>query len=79
MIVIVFLLLAWRLVHPSFVSLKPSCNAESSVPYEIKKGDTCWDIAESHNVSLEELLRANQDLTCEKLGVGQTVCLPKKN
>ena len=77
LLIALFLLLVWRFFGPS-LSFSSSCPDESEA-YRVAKGDTCWDIANSHNVSLEEFLRANQGLACERLRPGQKVCLPNKN
>ena len=53
------------------------CDEDRSVPREIVKGDTCWSIAEDSHISLEHLLEENEDLDCDKLAVGATVCVPK--
>ncbi|OTB01405.1 carbohydrate-binding module family 50 protein, partial [Hypoxylon sp. CI-4A] len=53
-----------------------TCQHDTSTPYKIKSGDTCWAIAEQYNVPLESLLNENQGLDCDRLGVGGTVCIP---
>ena len=45
--------------------------------YDIKQGDTCWAIAEGRGLSVEDLVRANDGLDCDRLTVGATVCVPK--
>lgn len=51
---------------------------EGSVMYTIQKGDTCWDVAQRHHLSLAELMKANDGLDCSRLKVGGTMCLPKE-
>jgi hypothetical protein len=52
-----------------------SCGDETT-PYEIKTGDTCWAIAEAKSVPLDVLLQNNEGLDCDKLAVGDTICVP---
>ncbi|KAI8625305.1 carbohydrate-binding module family 50 protein [Xylariaceae sp. FL1651] len=49
---------------------------DKGTPYEIKAGDTCWAIAEAKLVPLENLLRENEGLDCDKLIIGNTICVP---
>ena len=53
------------------------CDEDRSVSHEIVKGDTCWSIAEGGHVDLEHLLEENEDLDCDRLIIGSTVCVPK--
>ncbi|KAI1127769.1 carbohydrate-binding module family 50 protein [Nemania abortiva] len=50
--------------------------ADDTAPYKIKSGDTCWAIAEARSVSLDDLLANNEGLDCDKLAVGETICVP---
>lgn len=68
------ILLTWWLYRTPTEEL-PQCG-EQAVPYKIAKGDTCWAIAEAHKMSLEELLKANSGLDCDKLQIGRSICLP---
>jgi len=43
--------------------------------YQIKNGDTCWDISESLKMSLQQLESMNSDMDCEMLKVGQNICV----
>ena len=45
---------------------------------QVAKGDTCWEIAEEYGVGVEELLglQGNQGVECERLRVGQGICVP---
>ncbi|KAI0118750.1 carbohydrate-binding module family 50 protein [Nemania sp. FL0031] len=52
-----------------------SC-ADDAMPYKIRAGDTCWAIAEARSVSLDDLLAKNEGLDCDKLDVGETICVP---
>ncbi|KAI1171052.1 carbohydrate-binding module family 50 protein [Nemania sp. FL0916] len=53
-----------------------NCGADTT-PYQIRAGDTCWAIAERKSVSLDDVLRNNEGLDCDKLAVEETICLPK--
>ncbi|KAF2972544.1 hypothetical protein GQX73_g949 [Xylaria multiplex] len=52
-----------------------SCD-DGMTPYKIKAGDTCWALAEANSVSLDTLLKNNEGLDCDKLSVGETICVP---
>ncbi|KAJ8120284.1 hypothetical protein ONZ43_g2966 [Nemania bipapillata] len=49
---------------------------EDTTPYTIKSGDTCWAIAEARSLSLDTLLEKNEGLDCDKLSVGEIICVP---
>lgn len=71
------MLLTWWLYRTPSEEL-PQCGAQA-VPYKIRKGDTCWAIAEEHKVSVEDLAKANAGLSCDRLQVGTSICLPSVN
>ncbi|KAI0408568.1 carbohydrate-binding module family 50 protein [Xylaria palmicola] len=52
-----------------------SCGDDASA-YEVRAGDTCWAIAEAKSVSVDALLESNEGLDCDKLSIGETVCVP---
>jgi hypothetical protein len=43
---------------------------------QIRNGDTCWKIAGETAEGMERLRRVNEWLNCERLGVGDYVCVP---
>ncbi|ETS87054.1 hypothetical protein PFICI_00882 [Pestalotiopsis fici W106-1] len=47
------------------------------VPYTIHHGDTCWDIANARDSSVETLLGLNTNLDCDRLQVGKSICVPE--
>ncbi|KAI2642843.1 carbohydrate-binding module family 50 protein [Xylaria nigripes] len=52
-----------------------SCS-ENTTPYTIRAGDTCWAITDANSVSLDDLLGSNEGLDCDKLAVGEVICVP---
>lgn len=50
---------------------------DGAVVYEIRAGDTCWDIAEARAVSVDKLLEGNEGLDCDGLVVGEVICVPE--
>ncbi|KIJ53805.1 carbohydrate-binding module family 50 protein [Sphaerobolus stellatus SS14] len=57
-----------------------SCMGSPDItPYTIVKGDTCWDIAQSHGIKLGDLKNEtiNPGLNCDNLRSGDMLCLPK--
>ncbi|KAH9887439.1 hypothetical protein F4778DRAFT_786285 [Xylariomycetidae sp. FL2044] len=69
------LLVFWIITRRSSKEVPVTC-PEHTLPYTIRSGDTCWAIAEGQGLSVEELLHQNQGLDCDKLRVGDTLCLP---
>src|SRR5699024_1388165 len=51
------------------------CPAGSN-PYTIRAGDTFFMLAKSHNVSVDELLKANPGVDPDRLFIGQNICIP---
>ncbi|KAK5996583.1 hypothetical protein PT974_01920 [Cladobotryum mycophilum] len=43
----------------------------------VQQGDTCWDVAEKKDISVEDLVSLNTWLNCDKLIVGSILCLPE--
>jgi LysM repeat protein len=52
-----------------------SCS-DTATPVKIRPGDTCWAIAEERSIPLSDLLSENEALDCDKLSVGDTICVP---
>ncbi|KAI3550736.1 LysM domain-containing protein [Colletotrichum abscissum] len=53
----------------------PQCGG-LAVPYKIEIGNTCWAIAEGQKMTIEDLLKANEGLDCDKLIPGSFICMP---
>jgi hypothetical protein len=84
LLVFVFLLVVFRVVNGSFWGAANHGDtqvldcSEGSRQVQIKKGDTCWKIAEGHRLGVEELLgmEGNGKVDCDRLRIGQGICVP---
>lgn len=76
LIIAVVLLLVWRLVLSPGLSTRES-DCSHAQAYTVQLGDSCWDVARAHNISLDDLRVLNPKLQCEPLIPGSTICLPK--
>jgi LysM repeat protein len=47
--------------------------------YQVARGDTLWKIANDHNLSVPEMVRANPGIEPNRLRVGQTIQIPAKS
>lgn len=48
---------------------------DEEIPYTVKNGDTCWDIAINHGMTLDELVSANPNINPNALMVGDELSL----
>jgi len=73
------LLLMWWVGRPWGESNPPPprvvCGGHSSAVI-VKTGDTCWSISETYGISLDVLKRENSRIDCDRLQVGQALCVP---
>lgn len=70
------LVLTWWLYRTSDGNeVAPECG-QQAVPYKIEQGNTCWAIATGQKISIEDLIKANEGLNCDKLQVGSFICVP---
>jgi hypothetical protein len=89
LLVFVFLLVVFNVINGGFWGGSNTTRAdhgdkqvldchEGSHPVQIEKGDTCWKIAESHSVDIDELLKlhGNEGVDCDMLRIGQGICVP---
>jgi hypothetical protein len=84
LLVLVFLLLMFRFLGGAGGAQadrgRPQVQCvEGTVAVHIAEGQTCWEIAEAHGVGVEELLqlKGNEGLDCDKLAIGQGICVPE--
>lgn len=72
-----FLVLIWFLGRSSGEHSAPAVQCPlGSAPYSIRRGDTCWALAKSHEITLDELISLNDGIECQNLSVGKSICLP---
>ncbi|KAF2183208.1 carbohydrate-binding module family 50 protein [Zopfia rhizophila CBS 207.26] len=81
LLVLVFMLLLFKFINGGAGAddkVQVHC-AESYTAYEIRKGDTCWGVAKAYGLGVDDLLelKGNEGVDCDKLGVGQQVCVPE--
>lgn len=50
--------------------------APGAHPHQIQRGESCWSIANMHEISVDQLRDANEGVDCELLRVGGLVCVP---
>ncbi|KAI1822299.1 carbohydrate-binding module family 50 protein [Xylaria intraflava] len=73
----VFLLvIIWTVTRGSKGDTEARSCGDGTAPLTIKAGDTCWAISEAKSISLDALLENNPGLDCDKLAVGDIVCVP---
>jgi hypothetical protein len=84
LLVFVFLLVMFRVVNGGFGGAANHGDtqvlgcSEGSHQIQVEKGDTCWKIAENYSLGVEELLgmEGNGKVDCDKLKIGQGICVP---
>lgn len=77
LIIAVVLLLIWRfIISPDLSSPSHATCPEKSVKYEVQPGDTCWDISQTHQCSVETVMHLNPGLDCATLVPGAILCVP---
>ncbi|OAQ74196.1 peptidoglycan-binding LysM domain-containing protein [Pochonia chlamydosporia 170] len=54
---------------------QPLCHPGTS-PYAVRQDDTCWAIGHDRGISVDDILRNNKGLDCDRLNVGSVICLP---
>ncbi|TCS83693.1 LysM peptidoglycan-binding domain-containing protein [Tepidibacillus fermentans] len=47
--------------------------------YEIKRGDTLWEIAQKYRITVDAILRMNPNVKANALAIGSTIKLPKND
>jgi len=77
LIIGVSLLLIWKFIFSYGWSEPQSpCPGNATTPYMVQPGEYCWEIAHTHNCTLDELELLNPDVNCDSLLPGTVVCLP---
>jgi hypothetical protein len=80
LLVLVFLLLVFRFLNGgSEADGAPQVHCDQgNHAIQVQKGETCWEIGEAHGLAVEELLalEGNKDIDCDRLQVGQSICVP---
>ncbi|CAO2653378.1 Nn.00g027890.m01.CDS01 [Neocucurbitaria sp. VM-36] len=82
LLIFVFLILLFKLINRPLSDhgdQKAIACAEGSHQVQIRKGDTCWAIAEKCGLGVDELLSlgGNEKVDCDSLGIGQRICVPE--
>ncbi|ENI09609.1 hypothetical protein COCC4DRAFT_37129 [Bipolaris maydis ATCC 48331] len=83
LIVLVFLILVFKLLYTGdAASLTPAKESldcrQGSHEIQIKQGDTCWAIAQTSHITVEELLelQGNSHVDCDRLAPAKGICVP---
>jgi hypothetical protein len=76
MLIGLFLLLLFWVFHRQAADAAREACGEGTEAYWVRKGDTCWAIAERHHTTLEALLASNPRVDCDALTPGDTLCTP---
>lgn len=79
LLVFVFMILLFKLINrPLSGDGQVVDCAEGSHDIQIRRGDTCWAIAEKYSLGVDELLGlgGNEKVDCDSLSIGQKICVP---
>jgi LysM repeat protein len=76
----VFVLLLFYYIGrpPAATTPPPVVCHQHSTAHVVKDGDTCWSIAQKYGATVDVLKRENARLDCDRLQIGQSVCVPTK-
>jgi hypothetical protein len=74
LLVAVFLLGVYRFL--ANVGPAPHTCPEGAVSYEVKAGDSCWEIAKLRAITVDALVGLNEGLKCDLLKAGEDICVP---
>lgn len=66
-----FWFLGWMTSSNSLARCGPGTHS-----HRIQSGESCWSIADMHQIDLDKLRDANQGIDCDLLRVGRIVCVP---
>ncbi|KAF2637166.1 hypothetical protein P280DRAFT_472337 [Massarina eburnea CBS 473.64] len=82
LVVLVFLLLVFKFLGGSGDADQGKAQVKCQEGFHriyVQPGDSCWAIGKQFGLSTEELLsfQGNEEVVCEKLDVGQSLCVPE--
>lgn len=66
-----FWFLGWMTSSKSLSHCGPGSHA-----HQIQSGESCWSIADMHQIELDKLRNANEGIDCDLLRAGGTICVP---
>jgi hypothetical protein len=72
----VFLLGVWYVIGGRGFWTETRVCGHGTYKVEIRAGDTCWSLAGEKADVLEQLKHLNEGVNCDRLGVGDVLCLP---
>lgn len=67
----IFWLLGWMSKGSHLSNCGPGSHA-----HQVQQGETCWSIAEMHEIDVEKLKQSNGGIDCNLLRIGGTICVP---
>lgn len=66
-----FWFLGWMTSSHNLSTCPPGSHA-----HQIQKQETCWSIAQMHEIEVDQLRDANEGIDCDLLRVGGMICVP---
>lgn len=79
LIIGVFMLLGYKYITSASSHLPPVVHPVACPDgldrYVVGKGDTCWEIARTHQWTVGELVAANKEVDCDHLQIGRELCV----
>ena len=79
LLVLIFLFLVFKFLYGGADDAVPQVQCgEGYHEIQIKKGETCWSVGKAHGMGVEDLLNleGNEDVDCDRLEIGQGICVP---
>ena len=58
------------------VPTQPDTCPEGTQAYTVQRGDTLWNLSQTHGVSLQSILDLNPGVNPQNLQIGSTICIP---
>ncbi len=79
LIIGIFMLLGYKYITSASSHLPPSQQPVACPDgldrYVVRKGDTCWEIAKTHQWTIDELVTVNKEVDCNNLQIGRELCV----